>query len=128
MMQRRRPESPLCGLPRLLHAQDTVQEMAKNMKSSKTGATQASAAELYDFMKRVRPRYCGVHVGDYLCMGLSACLPDVHHASRAGMACAALQGMPLACPASWACTFLFHMGGCMAAGVLSVCVLNGREL
>ena len=33
--------------------QDTVQEMAKNMKSSKTGATQASAAELYDFMKRV---------------------------------------------------------------------------
>ena len=28
--------------------------MAKNMKSNKTGATQASASELYDFMKRVR--------------------------------------------------------------------------
>ena len=33
--------------------QDTVQEMAKDMKSSKTGATQASAAELYDFLRRV---------------------------------------------------------------------------
>ncbi len=33
--------------------QDTVAEMAKNMKSNKTGATQASASELYDFMKRV---------------------------------------------------------------------------
>jgi hypothetical protein len=33
--------------------QDTVQEMAKNMKSSKTGETQASAEQLYDFMKRV---------------------------------------------------------------------------
>ena len=39
------------GRPR---AQDTVQEMAGNMKSSKTGATQASAAELYDFLRRVR--------------------------------------------------------------------------
>ncbi len=28
--------------------------MAKNMKSSKTGETQASAAELYAFMKQVR--------------------------------------------------------------------------
>jgi hypothetical protein len=28
--------------------------MAGNMKSSKTGATQASAAELYDFLRRVR--------------------------------------------------------------------------
>ena len=37
----------------LLCAQDTVQEMAKNMKTNKTGATQASASELYDFMKRV---------------------------------------------------------------------------
>ena len=37
--------------------QDTVAEMAKNMKSNKTGATQASASELYDFMKRV----CGQH-------------------------------------------------------------------
>lgn len=34
--------------------QDTVSEMAKQMKSSKTGETQASAAELYAFMKRVR--------------------------------------------------------------------------
>lgn len=34
-------------------AQDTVQEMAKNMKSSKTGETQSSAAELYTFMKQV---------------------------------------------------------------------------
>ncbi|KAK9846594.1 hypothetical protein WJX81_007347 [Elliptochloris bilobata] len=34
--------------------QDTVQEMAKDMKSSKTGATQSSAAELYDFLRRVR--------------------------------------------------------------------------
>ena len=44
---------------RLMHcwmrsAQDTVQEMAKDMKSNKTGATQASAAELYDFLRRVR--------------------------------------------------------------------------
>lgn len=37
-----------------LDLQDTVAEMAKNMKSNKTGATQASASELYDFMKRVR--------------------------------------------------------------------------
>ena len=29
--------------------------MAKNMKSNRTGETQASASELYDFMKRVRP-------------------------------------------------------------------------
>ena len=28
--------------------------MAKNMKSNRTGETQASASELYDFMKRVR--------------------------------------------------------------------------
>lgn len=35
-------------------AQDTVSEMAKNMKSNKTGETQASAAELYAFMKQVR--------------------------------------------------------------------------
>jgi LETM1 and EF-hand domain-containing protein 1 len=34
--------------------QDTVSEMAKNMKSNKTGETQASAAELYAFMKQVR--------------------------------------------------------------------------
>lgn len=38
--------------------QDTVQEMAKNMKSSTTGAIQASAAELYDFMKRVSTVSC----------------------------------------------------------------------
>ena len=36
-------------------SQDTVAEMAKNMKSNRTGETQASASELYDFMKRVRP-------------------------------------------------------------------------
>lgn len=35
--------------------QDTVSEMAKDMRSSKTGAAQASAADLYQFMKRVRP-------------------------------------------------------------------------
>ena len=34
--------------------QDTVQEMAKDMKSKSTGQTQASASQLYDFMKRVR--------------------------------------------------------------------------
>ena len=39
----------VCGF-----VQDTVAEMAKNMKSNRTGATQASASELYDFMKRVR--------------------------------------------------------------------------
>ena len=33
--------------------QDTVSEMAKDMRTSKTGATQASAADLYQFMKRV---------------------------------------------------------------------------
>ena len=33
--------------------QDTVSEMAKDMRSSKTGAAQASAADLYQFMKRV---------------------------------------------------------------------------
>ena len=37
----------------MVAVQDTVQEMAKNMKTNKTGATQASASELYDFMKRV---------------------------------------------------------------------------
>lgn len=35
--------------------QDTVQEMAKDMTTSTSGATQASAAQLYDFMKRVCP-------------------------------------------------------------------------
>jgi len=35
-------------------SQDTVQEMAKDMKSKSTGQTQASASQLYDFMKRVR--------------------------------------------------------------------------
>ena len=35
--------------------QDTVSEMAKDMRSSKTGAAQASAADLYQFMKRVGP-------------------------------------------------------------------------
>ena len=34
--------------------QDTVSEMAKDMRTSKTGATQASAADLYQFMKRGR--------------------------------------------------------------------------
>ncbi|KAL3144484.1 hypothetical protein ABBQ32_004224 [Trebouxia sp. C0010 RCD-2024] len=34
--------------------QDTVSEMAKDMRTSKTGAAQASAADLYQFMKRVR--------------------------------------------------------------------------
>ena len=38
-----------------LCSQDTVAEMAKNMKSNRTGETQASASELYDFMKRVWP-------------------------------------------------------------------------
>ena len=33
--------------------QDTVSEMAKDMRTSKTGAAQASAADLYQFMKRV---------------------------------------------------------------------------
>ena len=35
--------------------QDTVSEMANDMRSSKTGAAQASAADLYQFMKRVGP-------------------------------------------------------------------------
>lgn len=34
-------------------AQDTVADMAKDMRKNKTGAAQASAAELYDFMKKV---------------------------------------------------------------------------
>lgn len=35
--------------------QDTVSEMAKDMRTSgRTGAAQASAADLYQFMKRVR--------------------------------------------------------------------------
>ena len=33
--------------------QDTVSEMDKDMRTSKTGAAQASAADLYQFMKRV---------------------------------------------------------------------------
>ena len=38
--------------------QDTVAEMAKDMKGSKSGATQASAEQLYQFLKKVscRPR------------------------------------------------------------------------
>ena len=39
----------------LLSPQDTVADMAKDMRKNKTGAAQASAAELYDFMKKVRP-------------------------------------------------------------------------
>lgn len=38
--------------------QDTVSEMAKDMRTSKTGAAQASAADLYQFMKRVGPLSC----------------------------------------------------------------------
>ena len=34
--------------------QGTVTEMAKDMRDSKTGEVQVSAAELYQFMKRVR--------------------------------------------------------------------------
>ena len=39
----------------LLPPQDTVADMAKDMRKNKTGAAQASAAELYDFMNKVRP-------------------------------------------------------------------------
>ena len=53
--------------------QDTVQEMAKNMKTNKTGATQASASELYDFMKRVRSHSHRWHT-----------LPISHSTMRAG--------------------------------------------
>ena len=35
------------------YVQDTVADMAKDMRKNKTGAAQASAAELYDFMKKV---------------------------------------------------------------------------
>lgn len=42
--------------------QDTVSEMAKDMRTSKTGAAQASAADLYQFMKRVR---AGESVNNY---------------------------------------------------------------
>ena len=34
--------------------QDTTEEMAKMLSSKRTGDVQATAAELYDFMKRVR--------------------------------------------------------------------------
>ena len=36
--------------------QDTVAEMAKDMKGSKSGATQASAEQLYQFLKKVNGR------------------------------------------------------------------------
>ena len=36
--------------------QDTVAEMAKDMKGSKSGATQASAEQLYQFLKKVHCR------------------------------------------------------------------------
>ena len=35
-------------------AQDTIADMAKDMVKNRTGGSQASAAELYDFMKKVR--------------------------------------------------------------------------
>ena len=38
--------------------QDTVAEMAKDMKGSKSGATQASAEQLYQFLKKVSCRCC----------------------------------------------------------------------
>ena len=42
--------------------QDTVADMAKDMRKNKTGAAQASAAELYDFMKKViTNRACASH-------------------------------------------------------------------
>ncbi len=58
--------------------QDTVAEMAKNMKSNKTGATQASASELYDFMKRVRTQPtlgldCPTRESGFLCHNHQHC-------------------------------------------------------
>lgn len=38
----------------MLHFQDTMEEMASNMKQNLTGSVQASAEELYNFMKKVR--------------------------------------------------------------------------
>ena len=40
---------------KLAVAQDTVEEMAKSMANTEAGSTQASAAELYAFLKRVAP-------------------------------------------------------------------------
>ena len=41
--------------------QDTVAEMAKDMKGSKSGATQASAEQLYQFLKKVSRRLQLLH-------------------------------------------------------------------
>ena len=38
--------------------QDTIADMAKDMVKTRTGGSQASAAELYDFMKKVRRHSC----------------------------------------------------------------------
>ena len=38
--------------------QDTIADMAKDMVKNRTGGSQASAAELYDFMKKVRDIAC----------------------------------------------------------------------
>ena len=43
------------GPETLTLVQDTVEEMAKSMASNEAGTTQASAAELYAFLKRVWP-------------------------------------------------------------------------
>ena len=44
-------------------AQDTIADMAKDMVKNRTGGSQASAAELYDFMKKVRCRISTARVG-----------------------------------------------------------------
>ena len=53
--------------------QDTVQEMAKDMKKSTTGQTQASASQLYDFMKRVR---AGQPISNYELMKFATLFND----------------------------------------------------
>ena len=53
--------------------QDTVQEMAQDMKTKSTGKTQASASQLYDFMKRVR---AGEPVSNYELMKFASLFND----------------------------------------------------
>ena len=59
--------------------------MAKDMKSNMTGATQASAAELYDFLRRVRACARWLHSVARACSRAAAGAgPD----ARAGARCA----------------------------------------
>ena len=48
----------------LCWVQDTVQEMAKDMRSSRDSTVQASAEELYQFMKRVGQSAGRLHRAD----------------------------------------------------------------